>query len=381
MLIVNLIATVLGVCYVLLMLLYIRGWYKQKVYSLPLNMVPHTFISVIVPARNEAHRIGPCIQSLLAQNYPQHLLQIIVVDDHSTDGTAALVKGFNSPLVTCIALADYLDVVDANFVAYKKLALQTGIQQSKGELIFTTDADCILPPHHLQHLAAHYQSQQAVFIAAPVKYLPGRGVLHLFQALDFMSMQGISIAALQMDLGNMCNGANLAFSKQAFFAVNGYRQTEHLASGDDYFLMWKMKQAYPNKLSYLLHPEVIVQTPAAPNWHAFLQQRIRWASKSAKYNDVPLNSILILVYLLNCSLVLLFVLALLGANAWPILLVLLGSKVAIELVFLWPVAQFFSSTQLLIFFPFLQPLHIVYIVLTGFLGFFGTYTWKGRRVK
>ena len=381
MFIVGFIAIVLCACYVLLMLMYISGWHKQDAFNLPANFVPKTFISVIIPARNEVLRITPCIQSLLAQNYPQHLFQIIVVDDHSSDGTAQLIKQFNSPLVNCISLADYLTIDSASFVAYKKKALQTGIEHSKGELIFTTDADCIIPSNHLMWLSAIYQCQQPVFIAAPVSYLPGNGLLYLFQLLDFISMQGISIASLQMGLGNMCNGANLAFTRKAFYAVNGYQQTEHLASGDDYFLMWKMKKAFPCKLAYLVNPQTIVQTPAAPNWHAFLQQRIRWASKSAKYNDLPLNTVLILVYLFNSSLVLLFVLALFGLQSYLLFTLLFGVKLCIELVFLWPIAQYFSKSKQLIFFPLLQPLHIVYIVLTGFLGFWGSYTWKGRSVK
>jgi hypothetical protein len=63
------------------------------------------------------------------------------------------------------------------------------------------------------------------------------------------------------------------------------------------------------------------------------------------------------------------------------LLGILLAKVVIELVFLLPVAVFYRKTRELLFFPLLQPLHILYIIMAGFLGKFGTYHWKGRQVK
>jgi chlorobactene glucosyltransferase len=52
---------------------------------------PH--VTVIVPARNEVDNIGRCVRSLLTQDYPSQRLNVIVVDDHSTDDTAAIVRG------------------------------------------------------------------------------------------------------------------------------------------------------------------------------------------------------------------------------------------------------------------------------------------------
>lgn len=369
------IACLLTLSYVALMLLYRKGWAAQPEFSCPGSFEPHTSISVIIPARNEAANIGHCIDAILAQDYPQHLLEIIVIDDHSTDSTYEIVNAYGEN-VRCLKLAAYLN--SEQLIAYKKKALSIGIENSKGELIVTTDADCIAKPEWLRNLAALYEQQQPVMIIAPVDFTCDNSMLQLFQSIDFMSMQGITAAAHQLKLGNMSNGANLAFSKTAFNAVNGYNGIDHLASGDDYLLMMKLQNAFPGRLSYLKAKEAIVSTAPQPSWNGFIQQRIRWASKSGKYNDNKLTTILALVYLFNLLFLVFTITAFFNPLALWMLLAMLLLKIVSELYYLVPVAKFFNKTSQLKYLILLQPLHIAYIIAAGFLGFIGVYRWKGR---
>jgi hypothetical protein len=64
-----------------------------------------------------------------------------------------------------------------------------------------------------------------------------------------------------------------------------------------------------------------------------------------------------------------------------LLLAIFITKTLLELILLYPVADFFSNKKLLIWFPLAQPFHICYTVIAGWLGKFGTYQWKGRKVK
>lgn len=374
------ICLVLTACYVALMIAYSRGWWLQKDFVLPRLFQPSTFISVVIPARNEVKNIGACIESILAQQYPPELFEIIVVDDHSEDGTAAEVVEYIDRNVRCIMLADHVGY-DRQLVAYKKAALATGIAHSRGKLIVTTDADCVAPNSWLLHIAALYELKNPVMIVAPVIYTTDTSVLQLFQLIDFMSMQGITAAAHRLKLGNMSNGANLAFSKTAYDDVGGYDGIDHLASGDDYLLMMKMSKFIPPSISYLKSQHAVVTTAPQLSWKGFLQQRIRWASKSGKYKDPKLTIILLLVYLFNLSFgVLLFA----GYDHHMYLYIagiMLAIKIIAEYLFLIPVARFFRYQWVLRYFAFLQPLHILYIILAGFLGFFGGYQWKGRNVK
>ncbi|MBS1782089.1 MAG: glycosyltransferase [Bacteroidetes bacterium] len=363
-----------------LMLLYAMGWQRQKEFFIPKNFEPKTKITVIVPARNEAENISRCIQSILSNHYPERLFDVIIVDDFSTDGTADLVKSFSQANVRCLSLKN--EIGDLKLNSYKKKAIEIAIKYSRAELIVTTDADCVVPPFWLQTIAACYQQpQKPTMIVSPVCFSNQGNIVEVFQSLDFMTMQGITAAAHNMKLGNMSNGANLAFSRQAFYEVKGYKGIDHLASGDDLLLMNKLQQEFPNGIAYLKAKDAIVQTAPQPTWRAFLNQRIRWASKSGKYNDAKLTGILLVVYLFNVTLLGLFVGGFFQAFWWLLLLGLLSLKTALELLLLLPTAAFFGKLRELIFFPFLQPLHILYIVIAGVLGFFGSYKWKERRVK
>jgi cellulose synthase/poly-beta-1,6-N-acetylglucosamine synthase-like glycosyltransferase len=380
MTVILILSVLLTMLYVSLMLLYRKGWQQQPEFSVPALYIPSTRISVIVPARNEQDNIGACLDSILAQTYPSYLFEVIVVDDHSEDSTAPIVAEYADRGVRCIRLADYLPMGKA-VNAYKKMALATGIAQSSGALVVTTDADCIVPNAWLMHIAAIFEQRDAMMVVAPVIYKSRRKVLEIFQLIDFMSMQGITGAAHALKLGNMSNGANLAFRRSAFDQVRGYEGILDLASGDDFLLMMKMHDAAPDRIAYLKSANAAVTTLPQPTWWALLQQRIRWASKSGKYKDHRLTAILVLVYFFNLLVAILAV----GSLFHPAFVFTCYSvftiKTAVEFWFLRPVARFFHTDWALIWFPFLQPLHVTYIVLAGFLGFVGKYHWKGRTVK
>ncbi len=283
------------------------------------------------------------------------------------------------PQIKLINLADYPDFQHIN--SYKKKALEMAIGQSSGEWIVTTDADCISPDNWLRILDQYIQQSGKVFVAAPVMFTHKGGFLSLFQLLDFLSLQGITAAAVSAGYHTMCNGANLAYRKDVFVSVNGFQGIDDLASGDDMLLMYKIKQQYPEGLGYLFHPDTIVSTQPMSGWKTFINQRIRWASKAERYQDKQVFRILLLVYLLNAALFIWLPISwwMTGNILQWVGLVLI--KTLIELGFMIPVSRFYGKSNTLIYFPFMQPMHIVYTVVAGWLGKFGTYQWKGRTVR
>ena len=124
-----------------------------------------------------------------------------------------------------------------------------------------------------------------------------------------------------------------------------------------------------------------MQTAPQPDWKSFFRQRIRWASKSGRYDDHRLTAILLLVYVFNLMLTCLLAGGFFLPHLWGLAAGILLVKIAMELYFLVPVASFYGKAKELLIFPLLQPLHILYIVCAGFLGFFGSYEWKGRKVS
>jgi hypothetical protein len=243
----------------------------------------------------------------------------------------------------------------------------------------------LLTKNWLQTIATFYEQNDPAFIVMPVKYAYNNNFLEIFQALDFMTLQGITGAAVSGKSQSMCNGANLAYTKKAFEAAGGFEGINNIASGDDMLLMHKIFKQNPAGTMYLKSSDVIVQTKAMYSWKDFFNQRIRWASKADKYDDKRIFWVLLIVYSFNVMLLVLPVVIaaiknyqLSIFNCWLYILLL---KTVIELFFLFPVARFFNNVKLLWWFPVAQPVHIVYTVIAGWLGKFGKYEWKERKVK
>jgi cellulose synthase/poly-beta-1,6-N-acetylglucosamine synthase-like glycosyltransferase len=344
-----------------------------------------TTISVLVPARNEEANIAACVEALSRQSYPKALYQVIVIDDHSTDGTWEILQGLYYPnlSMTCLRLSDG---------SHKKFAIETGIHMATGELIVTTDADCLFDPNWLSTLAAFYEEKGAKFIAAPVRigeasargFWPARdrrSFLSIFQTLDFITLQGITGAAVYKKIHSMCNGANLAYEKKVFYEVEGFKGIDTIPSGDDMLLMHKIFLKYPERVFFLKSPQAIVSTKPETSWKGFINQRVRWASKADRYDDKRIFWVLLLVYIVNA----LFAALLIAAfwNSWWLVLLLLGLliKTTLEYPFVRTVAVFFGQQSLMLYFPFLQPFHVIYTVIIGWMGKFSSYRWKDRKIS
>lgn len=352
-----------------------RSW-EQLPLSCPANSTPSALfpnVSVIIPARNEEKNIGLLLKALEQQDFPKEKLEIIVVDDHSEDQTATIARSF--------AKVQVLQLREEGLNSYKKKALEKGIASAQGELIVCTDADCVPPHGWLSETVRNYRAHDAVFVAAPVVLTNDGSLLGRFQTLDFLVLQGITGAGIQQGNLHMANGANMAYPKKVFEDVEGYKGVDQLASGDDFFLLHKIAKKYPHKIIYLKSDKAVVKTAALTHWKDFMQQRIRWASKSANYKEMRITAVLGMVWVYNAFFILTFIGAWLDWRFTIFLLVAWLLKTLLEWPFVKSVAVFFQVPITLPAFFGFQPLHILYTVLTGVLGLAGPYQWKGRKVK
>jgi peptide/nickel transport system permease protein len=365
--------------YGVLMALYTRGHWNLRAFVTK-GKTPQTKFSIVIPARNEATNIEACIAGILAQNYPAHLLEVIVIDDFSEDETANIVASIalQHSNLRLLRLQDFTK--DENIIAYKKRAIEIAIEQANHPWIVTTDADCSFTNNWLASYDAYIQEHNCVMIAAPVSYKNTGSFLSVFQVLDFISLQGITAAAVGSGSHTLCNGANLCYSKEAFESVGKFSGIDHLPSGDDMLLMHKMKKSYPEKIGYLYAQDAVVTTAPSATLDLFIQQRIRWSSKALGYQDKIIFWILLLVYLVNFSLLVYLPVNLIetgNINNW---LVFIGCKTLVEIPFMYAAAKFFNQQKLLWWFLLMQPFHILYTVVAGWFGTFGSYKWKGRTV-
>lgn len=357
-----------------LIFFYWLAWEKLNYYNYE-SASDYRFLSVIIPARNEEEKITVLLNALSQQTYPKTFFEIIVIDDYSIDSTAEKVKAFNLSNIVLVQP----DTPSA--FSSKKKAIEAGIKTAKGELIITTDADCIPTKNWLQTINSFYAKNDAAFIAAPVKFSYNNGFLQLFQALDFLTLQGITAASVSANFHTMCNGANLAYKKEAFQKVNGFEGIDKVATGDDMLLMHKIWKKNPAKIFYLKNKEAIVSTQPMFTWKDFFMQRKRWASKTLVYDDYRIIAVLAFVYLLNCLFIVLIVASLFNSFNWWFVFGFWIVKTIIELPFVSSVSKFYNQKKLVNFLFLFQPLHIFYTVFVGLVSQFGKYEWKGRKTK
>ena len=369
--------------YPILICRYLTAWKRLPEWFIPQNWQPETTVSVIIPARNEMEYVEACLASVFQQNYPSHLFEIIVIDDHSDDGTKMIIESFieksskpGSPEIFLLPSKD-LDGVG------KKAALTSGISKANGTLIVTTDADCIVPENWLNSLVSYFEDNNAAFIAAPVNFHRENNLLEKFQSLDYMGMMLITGAGIHGKFGWMSNGANLAYPRIVFEALNGFSGVDHIASGDDMLFMQKVAERYPDQIGFVKSKNATVLSIAKPNWHCFLQQRIRWAGKTGAYRQPQLVFTQSLVFI-YCALIFLWppLLFLRGWTGLWILAGLIAVKYLADYFLLKTASSFFDRKELMKIFPKAEWLHTAYIFLTGLSSMIKKkHVWKDRKVK
>lgn len=371
-------APILGISYLLLIVYFLYHWSKIPLWVPPADFQASTRVSIIIPARNEANNIEAGVKAILAQHYPIHLMEVIVVDDHSEDATAAIVKSITDPRLQLIHLADF----PIQGQAFKKHGIQVGIRQSRGELILCTDADCVMGSNWLLSMVSLYEHGNVKMIAGPVNFHQEQNLLERFQSLDFLGMMLLTGAGLHSGLMRMGNGANLAYARRAFEAVGGFSGVDHLASGDDLFLMHKIEQRYPGQVQFLKSLEATVYTLAMPDWNSFLQQRLRWGTKNAAYQEWRITAVLGLVFGLCWAIILVGIIAIFVPTLLLPFGILLACKILADYLLLRRASIFFKRKELLRVFWLAQVLHIFYIAMVGlWANLYKTYQWKGRKVS
>jgi len=372
---------VLGLAYIILILIYLRNWDALPDTKIPDDFIGKTAITVIIPIRNESDNISQLLKSILANKYPKQLLEIIVVDDHSTDKSAKLVYEFDDNAIKVLSLSEY--ELPQDFNSFKKFGIEEAVKRAEGELILTTDGDCIVPEIWLNAFAYAYEFEKKQFIAAPVNFNYSPDDLIAFQCLDFMGMMLITGANIHRKKSLMCNGANMGYSKNLFLELGGYKGINKNASGDDVMLLNKVAEQDMDKIGFIKNKDVTVHTQAAMSWSQFRNQRLRWATKNSSSPDIEMKIELGIVYLVCCSILFSFIFLIYNwYYGMFILFFLVNCKLIGDLILLRKAIIFFEKEELFNYFIGSFGRHIFYIAGIGTLSLFSKqYQWKGRKVN
>lgn len=335
------------------------------------------FVSIIVPFRNESEVIVRCLKSLEAQNYPQEKYEILFIDDLSIDDSIQKIISAKQLSTTQILSVPN----DFQKMSPKKRSIKFGVEKAKGEIIFTTDADCTNPKEWIAKMVSAFDEDTGL-ISAPVKFSESGNLFGKIQQLEFGGLVLSGAGLIGAGKPTISNAANIAFKKEAFNFVGGYDDNQHLASGDDEFLMQKIAKSNKYRVKFLFDANVVVETNPNKTLNGFIQQRKRWASKGLFYNDKRLILKLILLYLFFLSLPIQLIL---GLSLNRLFIYSFAVSVLIKMVFEYIIlrkgVQLLYSKMEFSVFVLSEILHIPYIILAAFAGAFGNFEWKGRELK
>jgi cellulose synthase/poly-beta-1,6-N-acetylglucosamine synthase-like glycosyltransferase len=333
-------------------------------------------ISVVVAARNEEKDIEKCLQSLLKQTYPANSYEIIIVDDGSTDKTASIVKSFSERFANIHLLSLMFDPEQK--IGRKPIALAKGIAQANGEIILTTDADCIVPPQWIEIMVNHFE-EGVVFVAGPVAERDSNTFFAKMEQLEFLGL--ITTAAGLIGSGRpiICNGANLAYRKDAFTAIDGFNEKSN--SNDDESLMNKMVHRKIGRVVFSPEADAVVTTSSSNTITTFFRQRIRWANKRGHYEDKSILFTLVGLYIFFASMLLTMVLLFREPQLIQPLTVVFGGKILVDYFTLRSGARLFRQRILIFHFLIAEFLHVPYIVIAAAIGQIASMRWKGRTIR
>lgn len=349
----------------------ITGWIKAISQPAP-GIVKENFISVVIPFRNEEQTIGNLIDDLQQQDYPREKFEVILVNDHSEDKS---VNAINEKL------RGPIDARLVNNSGYgKKTAITDGINYAQGKVIVTTDADCNLNPGWLRAVNSSFSDESVKMTFGAVRIQSDQTIFSSLQTLEFSSLIGSGASTAAFGFPTMCNGANLAFTKEAFIQTNGYAGNEQIASGDDEFLMRKIEAKFSNSIRFNNNLNSIVTTAPQKTVDGFLLQRVRWAGKWKHHDGTNSKLLAVYVFLFHLSIIILPLFVLMDHISVYILLSLFTAKAVVEYFFLKHVTAWLGITWHWPSFLLLQLVYSFYAVGVAVVALFKTPEWKGRPV-
>ncbi|WP_310994306.1 glycosyltransferase family 2 protein [Aequorivita marina] len=365
--------SILFASYFIAIMILVYGYKKVAVFPPARPGISKKF-SLIIPYRNEAENLPELLNSIAKLKYPKDLLEILFVNDASEDHSEAIIIAASEKIPFSIHCISNKRISNSP----KKDAILEAIKNANHEWIITTDADCKLPQDWLKSLDAFIQHKNPVMVCGPVIYGGNNSFVEDFQQLDALSLQAVAIGSFGVGNPILSNGANFAYTKDAFFKVNGFVGNDHLASGDDVFLLEKMRAKFPGQVQFLKSAQAIVSTNPQKNWKNVINQRIRWASKVSKQNNFASMLLGVQVFLVNLILLILPFLLIFNFENWMVYTLLIIFKLATDFVFIWLSARFFDVKIQLWKFLLHTYIYAAISVIVVLGSFRGEYSWKGR---
>lgn len=224
-------------------------------------------VSVLVPAFNEAKLIERTVRSLLAMDYPQ--LEIVVIDDGSTDGTGRLVEALVRRYATGSGTAEVKLVGKPN--GGKATALNAGLRAASHDFVLCVDGDSELSPETLRRAVRHLRDPEIGAVAGNVKVKNRTNFWTRLQALEYVEgLNMVRAAQSSVRLVNIIPGPVGLFRREALVAAGGYSPDTYAEDCD--VTLKLLRQGW----RVVYEPEAVAWTEAPTSLLDLLKQRYRW---------------------------------------------------------------------------------------------------------
>jgi len=259
-----------GILYFTRILIYSVGSKRERRYSYPNeDKISKEFISVIIPARNEENNIKRCVESLLDSDYPNDKYEIIIVNDRSEDNTLNILKEYEEH----IKIINIIEKNPHQNLQGKVGAIQAGIENSKGELLLFTDADCRVHKKWIETISKLFNEYGVDFIAS-FALIESDSIFGKIQGVEWVMTN--TMAAGEVGVGSPygCYGNNISYRKSAYEKIGGYKNIKFSVT-EDLALLQAMNNNN-KRVKYICNPEAVVYTLPEKSIKDLLNQQKRW---------------------------------------------------------------------------------------------------------
>jgi poly-beta-1,6-N-acetyl-D-glucosamine synthase len=326
-------------------------------------------LSVVIAARNEEANIEKLIEALDAQDYPEALFEVIIVDDRSEDNTYEILKKkeaeYNWLRISRIIKEN------VNLIG-KKGALAQGISEAKHEILAFTDADCIPGKKWLSEINV-LMTHETDFLCG-FSPLIGYSLINKLKNLERSSIFAVIAGSFGLGLGLVSVARNQVYRKSSFLRIGGFGELGKEKSGDDDLMLQKLSPVL-KKRNFIFSPEAAVPSLDKQNTREQINLETRRASKWRLYPPaIKLLTLFIFIYYLYLTMI--FILTIVCIFPLTAFIYQILMKLSSEFILLWIFLSRQKQLRQLLWFPLAELIYIPYYVYFGLRGTFGSYTWK-----
>ncbi len=368
--VIQIILIILTATYCFSILYLLTGLFRVPKYT---NSKKH-FLTVLIAARNEEEKIAECLKCVLAQDYPDDMYEVIIADDRSTDKTPEIVKKYCADYTNL----KYVRVEDDDAVIPKKTALIKGLDIAKGEIVVSTDGDCIQPETWLSSVNSCF-SEEVGMVIGHTSYTKPDTIWKGIDSIDYLSQRALGVAFVGVGSAYTCTASNFAYRREIYEQNREeFSQLKVRPAEDNYFLNCIHKKSNYT-FNIPTNPGSIITTDGASSFMHFINQRFRWGAYGGNITTLGVKLFFIPMLLYYSVIWISLICGLFGIEIFTVLILSLVSKMIVDFLFMLKSASLYHCTYLLKYFIPISVIHLIMVPVVVLKGNLFAFEWKGKK--